>query len=50
MGDGPDNVVVEYKQYNTDHNRYGFKSKHYLLPIPATEMRLNPKMKQNEGW
>lgn len=46
----PDKVVVQYKQYNTDKSRYGFKSRHYLLPIPATEMRLNPKMVQNEGW
>lgn len=46
----PDNVVVEYKQYNTDPSRYGFKPKHYLLPIPATEIRLNPNMVQNEGW
>lgn len=45
-----DNVIVEYKNYNTDKNRYGFKSKHYLLPIPAKEMRLNPNMVQNEGW
>lgn len=48
--DEPDQVKVEYKQYNTDPTRYGFKIKHYLLPIPATEMRLNPKMIQNEGW
>lgn len=46
----PDNVVVEYRQYNTDPNRYGFKAIHNLLPIPATEMRLNPNMVQNEGW
>ncbi|NLD24127.1 MAG: RagB/SusD family nutrient uptake outer membrane protein, partial [Bacteroidales bacterium] len=46
----PDNVVVEYVKYNTDPNRYGFKPKHKLLPIPATEMRLNPNMVQNEGW
>lgn len=46
----PDNVVVQYVQYNTDANRYGFKTRHYLLPIPATEMRLNPNMVQNEGW
>lgn len=46
----PDNVVVKYVKYNTDPNRYGFKSKHYLLPIPATEMRQNPDMVQNEGW
>ncbi|HRF92456.1 MAG TPA: RagB/SusD family nutrient uptake outer membrane protein, partial [Bacteroides graminisolvens] len=46
----PDNVVVEYRQYNTDPNRYGFKARHNLLPIPATEMRLNPNMVQNEGW
>lgn len=42
--------VVKYVQYNTDANRFGFKAKHYLLPIPAKEMRLNPKMTQNEGW
>lgn len=46
----PDNVVVEYRAYNTDPGRYGFKPKHYLLPIPATEIRLNPNMEQNEGW
>lgn len=46
----PDHVVVKYISYNTDPNRYGFKSKHYLLPIPATEMRLNPNMVQNDGW
>lgn len=48
--DEPDNVVVEYIQYNTDPSRYGFKPRHYRLPIPATEMRLNPNMVQNEGW
>jgi ppGpp synthetase/RelA/SpoT-type nucleotidyltranferase len=46
----PDNVVVEYKVYNTDPSRFGFKPKHYLLPIPATELRQNPNMVQNEGW
>jgi hypothetical protein len=46
----PDNVVLEYVQYNTDPSRYGFKPKHYLLPIPATEIRLNPNIVQNEGW
>ncbi len=46
----PDNVVVEYREYNTDPGRYGFKPKHFLLPIPATEIRLNPNMVQNEGW
>lgn len=46
----PDNVVVEYRTYHTDAARYGFKPKHYLLPIPATEIRLNPNMVQNEGW
>lgn len=43
-------VTLEYRQYNTDPTRFGFKSRHYLLPIPATEMRQNPKMTQNEGW
>lgn len=46
----PDNVVVEYVRYNTDPARFGFKPKHYLLPIPATELRLNPNMVQNDGW
>ena len=43
-------VRLEYKKYNVDANRFGFKAKHYLLPIPAKELRLNPNMTQNEGW
>ena len=48
--DEPDNVAVEYIQYNKDKTRYGFKERHYLLPIPAKEIRLNPNMEQNAGW
>ncbi len=29
---------------------YGFKSKHMYLPIPATEIDVNPNIVQNEGW
>ena len=29
---------------------YGFMSKHKLLPIPLTEIEVNPNMVQNEGW
>ena len=43
-------VKVEYKKYNVDASRFGFKAKHNLLPIPAKELRLNPAMTQNEGW
>ena len=45
-----DKVEVVYMQYNKDPERYGFKPRHYLLPIPATEIRQNPSMVQNEGW
>ena len=43
-----DKVEVVYMQYNKDPERYGFKPRHYLLPIPATEIRQNPSMVQNE--
>ena len=29
---------------------YGFKEKHKLLPIPLSEIELNPNMVQNENW
>ena len=45
-----DKVEVVYMQYNKDPERYGFKPRHYLLPIPAPEIRQNPSMVQNEGW
>lgn len=44
------NGEVEYKVYNTDASKYGFKDKHYLLPIPGTETRLNGAITQNPGW
>ncbi|MCF0168133.1 MAG: RagB/SusD family nutrient uptake outer membrane protein, partial [Bacteroidales bacterium] len=44
------NGNIEYKVYNTDANRFGFKEKHNLLPYPGVEIRLNPNIKQNPGW
>lgn len=45
------NGVVEYKKFNgTDPSKYGFKSKHNLLPYPGAETRLNPNIIQNPGW
>ena len=44
------NGQIEKKVYNNDPSRYGFKSKHNLLPYPGTEIRLNPNIKQNPGW
>lgn len=32
------------------NSTYGFKAKHYLLPIPLKERMLNPNIEQNEGW
>lgn len=40
-------VTVEITNTNTV---YGFESKHKLLPIPLTEIEVNPNMTQNEGW
>lgn len=45
------NGTVEYKVYNNDANLYGFKQgKHDRLPYPATEINLNPAVKQNPNW
>ena len=44
------NGQIEKKVYNTDPAKFGFKPKHYLLPYPGTEMRLNPNIKPNPGW
>ena len=44
------NGTVEQKVYNTDASKFGFKSKHNLLPYPGTEIRLNPNITQNPGW
>jgi len=33
------------------NSSYGFKTgKHELLPIPSTEINVNPNIKQNIGW
>ena len=32
------------------NEKYGFKSRHNLLPYPGTEIRLNPNITQNPGW
>lgn len=42
------NGTVEY--VSTGRTNYGFKDKHNRLPYPATETRLNPNCKQNEGY
>ena len=45
----PDGSVT-WERYN-DNTECGFKTgKHELLPFPATEMSVNPNMKQNPGW
>lgn len=45
------NGQVEWKVFNNDSSKYGFKQgKHELLPIPATEIQLNAAIKQNKGW
>ena len=44
------NGQVEYKVFNNDPSKYGFKTKHNLLPYPGKETRLNPNIVQNPGW
>lgn len=44
------NGVVTYEHYNTDPSKYGFKSKHYHLPYPGLEVRLNAAIKQHDDW
>ena len=45
------NGEVSYKKYNGENpDKYGFKPKHNLLPIPGAETRLNGVIKQNPGW
>lgn len=39
---------VNYNAYT--NTTYGFKEKHNLLPIPQTEIEVNPNMEQNPGW
>lgn len=45
----PNGDVVK-KVYNSDPAKFGFKTKHNLLPIPGTETRLNKVIDQNPGW
>ncbi len=44
------NGNVEYKSFNSDPSKYGFKPKHNLFPYPGVEIRLNPNITQNPGW
>ncbi|MCF0166078.1 MAG: RagB/SusD family nutrient uptake outer membrane protein [Bacteroidales bacterium] len=44
------NGVVDSVSFHKDPSLYGFKDKHYLLPYPAAEIRLNTNIKQNPGW
>ena len=44
------NGQVTYQAFNTDSSKYGFKSRHNLLPYPGTEVRLNSAIVQNTGW
>lgn len=45
------NGNVTYVKYNGDDpEKYGFKERHNLLPIPGTEIRLNKSINQNPGW
>lgn len=45
------NPVYEFGQkWPYTNTTYGFKAKHKLLPIPLTEIEVNPNMTQNVGW
>ena len=45
------NPIYEFEQrWPYSNTTYGFQDKHKLLPIPLTEMEVNPSMSQNEGW
>jgi starch-binding outer membrane protein, SusD/RagB family len=35
---------------NITNNSAGFKERNKLLPFPATELSVNPKLTQNSGW
>ena len=41
---------TEGVQWLFKNDKYGFKSKHKLLPIPLKEIELNPNMTQNAEW
>jgi hypothetical protein len=44
------NGTVEYQVFNEDAAKFGFKEKHWLLPYPGAEIRLNLVIQQNPGW
>lgn len=52
MKDAQGNPIFEFKlePENTKNSVYGFQDKHMLLPIPYTELNVNPNIKQNIGW
>ena len=50
--DNQGNPVYEFRleAENIKNSVYGFQDKHMLLPIPYTELNVNPNIKQNTGW
>lgn len=50
--DAQGNPVFEFRlePENIKNSVYGFQDKHMLLPIPYTELNVNPNIKQNTGW
>ncbi len=51
LTDDEGNTIYEVElRWPYTNSTYGFKSKHKLLPIPLTEIEVNPNMVQNEGW
>lgn len=50
--DAQGNPVFEFRlePENIKNSVYGFQDKHMLLPIPYTELNVNPNTKQNIGW
>jgi hypothetical protein len=43
--------IDPYQQYSSLSNGFNFNlDRDYLLPIPTTELVLNPDLKQNPGW
>lgn len=45
------NAVYAFElRWPYSNTTYGFQEKHKLLPIPLTEIEVNPNMQQNPGW
>ena len=45
------NGSIEYIPVNDSNpEKYGFKTRHNMLPYPGVEIRLNPNITQNPGW